>query len=316
MRVYIAKRVLLMIPVLLGVTALTFFFIRIAPGDIIDVLYEDAPVTEADLDEIRRDLGMDRSVFIQYVDWLWGVVRLDVGESQWTGRPVLGEVAHRLPVTIQLAFMALFLQFIIAIPVGVFAATHQDKIGDQIARFMAILGAAMPNFWIATIVIVYVAAWAGWLPPLGEVTPIWKDPWVNFQIVFIPAIVLGVSGSASMVRYTRNTLLEVIRQDYIRTAFAKGLTTRKVWYGHALKNALIPVVTIAGSHLGSLMGGTVIIENIFALPGLGQLVLHAIEQRDLPLLEFNVLVLAFIFAVTNLLVDLSYGWLDPRIRYG
>jgi peptide/nickel transport system permease protein len=242
-------------------------------------------------------------------------VRLDVGESLWTGKPIVGSVVERIPVTLELALMAMVRQVVIDLPVGVYAATHQDQVGDQVARFTAILTAAMPSFWIATIVIVFVAAWAGWLPPLGEIAPIWERPWTNLQIFFLSALILGVSGSGSKIRYTRNTLLEVIRQDYIRTAFAKGLTTRRVWYGHALKNAMIPVVTIAGSHMAGLLGGTVIIENIFALPGLGQLFLTTIRQRDIPLLEFSVLVTAFLFATANLLVDLSYAWLDPRIRY-
>jgi peptide/nickel transport system permease protein len=174
---------------------------------------------------------------------------------------------------------------------------------------------AAPDFWIATIAIVFLASAFGWIPPIGGVAGIFENPGVNFQQFLLPALILGTGGAASLTRYTRNQLLEVIRQDYIRTAFAKGLTSRRVWYVHAVKNAMIPVITNAGSHLGGLMGGTVIIENIFSLPGVGQLTLSAIHHRDVPQLEINVVFLATVFILVNLLVDLTYGWLDPRIRY-
>ena len=211
--------------------------------------------------------------------------------------------------------MAFILQLVIAVPAGVLSATHQDKLQDQTARFFAVIGVCAPDFWLATIAIVFLASIFSWIPPLGGVAALWEDPFVNLQQFFLPALILGISGSATLTRLARNTLLEVIRQDYIRTAFAKGLTARRVWYVHAVKNAMIPVITNAGSHLGFLLGGTVIIENIFALPGVGQLTLNAINHRDLPQLEINVLFLAFTFVMINLVVDLSYGWLDPRIRY-
>jgi peptide/nickel transport system permease protein len=297
------------------VSLLTFAFLRIIPGDVLDVMYADSPLTIAEIAELRHKLGMDKPFHIQYAEWMAGLARLDAGNSLWTRRPVLQEIADRLPVTIQLAIMAFVIQLLIAVPVGVLSATQQDKPIDQISRLLATLGTAVPDFWLATIVLVFLASFIGWIPPLGGVASLWKEPMVNLQQFFLPALILGISGAASLTRMTRNTLLEVIREDYVRTAFAKGLAEKSVWYGHAIKNAMIPVITNAGSHLGFLLGGTVIIESIFSLPGVGLLTLHAIQHRDVPQLELNVLFLAFVFVLVNLLVDLSYGWLDPRIRY-
>lgn len=312
---YIAARVTLMLPVMVAVSLLTFAFLRIIPGDVLDVMYADSPLSIQEIAELRHKLGMDKPFPIQYAEWIGGLARLDAGNSLWTRRPVLQEISDRLPVTIQLAFMAFIIQLLIAVPVGVLSATQQDKPVDQISRLLATLGTAVPDFWLATIVLVFLASAIGWIPPLGGVASLWKEPLVNLQQFFLPAIILGISGAASLTRMTRNTLLEVIREDYVRTAFAKGLAEKSVWYGHAIKNAMIPVITNAGSHLGFLLGGTVIIESIFSLPGVGLLTLHAIQHRDVPQLEINVLFLAFVFVMVNLLVDLSYGWLDPRIRY-
>lgn len=315
MRRYIAKRLLLMVPVVFGVTLLLFFLINIVPGDVVDVMYGDTPLSEEDRQAIRQQLGLDKPPHEQYVYWVSGLVRLDAGNSLWTRRPVFQEIADRLPVTVQLAFMAFVIQLLIAIPVGVYSATNQDKPSDQVARFLSIVGTATPDFWVATIAVVVLSSVFGWIPPLGGVASLFKDPATNLQQFILPALILGTSGAGTLTRLARNTLLEVVRQDYIRTAFAKGLATRRVWYVHAVRNALIPVVTNAGSHLGFLLGGTVIIENIFSLPGVGQLTLSAIQHRDIPQLQLNVLMLALLFLTINLLVDLSYGWLDPRIRY-
>lgn len=312
---YIVKRLLLVFPVLLGISLFTFVMIRIVPGDVLDVMYADSPLSTEEIQRIREQLGMDKPLLLQYWEWIGGLARLDAGKSLWTRRPTLQEIADRLPVTIQLAIMSFFIGVALSIPMGVLAATNQDKMSDQLIRFVAIIGAATPDFWIATITIVFLASSFGWIPPIGGVYTILENPSVNLQQFFIPSIILGTNLTASLVRFTRNQLLEVIRQDYIRTAFAKGLTTRRVWYMHALKNAMIPVVTNAGAQLGGLMGGTVIIENIFSLPGVGQLTLSAIHHRDIPQLEINVLFLATVYVFVNLVVDLTYGWLDPRIRY-
>jgi peptide/nickel transport system permease protein len=312
---YIIKRVLLLVPTLLGISIFTFCLIRIVPGDVLDVMYADSPLSTEEIEKIRDQLGMNKPIYVQYWDWISGLAHLDAGKSLWTRRPTLQEIADRLPVTIQLALMAFVIQLVIAIPLGVLAATNQDRPQDQVTRFFAILLNATPDFWIATIAIVFLASTFGWIPPIGGVASFKDNPGVNLQQFMLPALILGIGGAASLTRYTRNQLLEVIRQDYIRTAFAKGLAARRVWYVHAIKNAMIPVITNAGSHLGHLMGGTVIIENIFSLPGVGQLTLSAIHHRDVPQLEINVLFLATVFVVVNLLVDLTYGWLDPRIRY-
>lgn len=312
---YIAKRILLIVPVLFLISAFSFFLIRVAPGDVVDVMYADSALSQSDINLIKQQLGMDKPTYVQYWQWMSGVARLDAGDSLWTRRPVIKELMDRLPVTIELAALAFMISFVVSVPLGVLAATNQDKPLDQGTRGFAILLHSVPDFWLATIAITFLASWFGWIPPLGHIAPLFTDPFTNFEQFFLPAIILGLGGAAAQTRYTRNTLLEVMRQDYIRTAFAKGLTPWRVWYLHAVKNAMIPVITSAGGRLGFLLGGTVIIENIFGLPGVGQLTLQAIQHRDIPQLQLNVLVLAAMFVFVNLLVDLSYGWLDPRIRY-
>jgi peptide/nickel transport system permease protein len=312
---YIIRRILVTVPTLIFVSLVAFCLIRIIPGDVVTVLYQDSALSPEQIAAVRHQLGMDQPVYAQYLEWVGGIVRLDAGESLWTGRPVLQEIALALPITLELAILAFIIQLIIAIPVGVMAATHQDKPQDQIARVLAIVTAAAPDFWVATLVLVALVSIFGWIPPIGGITPFFQNPSQNLQQFALPALILGLTGAASLTRYTRNQLLEVIRQDYIRTAFAKGLARRRVWYGHAMRNAMIPVVTIAGSQLGFLLGGTVIIENIFSLPGIGQLTLNSIQHRDIPQIEINVLFIAVLFVTVNLLVDLSYAYLDPRIHF-
>lgn len=312
---YIVKRILLTVPVLLMVTLISFALIRIVPGDVLDVMYADSPLTAAQINDIREQLGMNKPIPLQYWDWMTGIIRLDAGNSLWTRRPVMKEIADRLPVTLELAILAFSIQMMIGVPLGVLSATNQDKPLDQITRLIAVFFLASPGFWLATLAIVFFASTFGWIPPIGGVAPLFKDPWVNFQQFFMPAIILGAGSSASVMRLSRSTLLEVIRQDYVRTAFAKGLTARRVWWVHAVKNAMIPVITAAGTQLGGLLGGTVIIENIFSLPGIGQLTLSAIQHRDVPQLQINILFLATVYVFMNLVVDVSYGWFDPRIRF-
>jgi peptide/nickel transport system permease protein len=312
---YILRRVLLTVPTLFFVSLVTFTLMRIIPGDVVSIVYQDSSLTPQQIADVRHQLGMDQPAYLQYLDWIGGILRLDAGDSLWTKRPVLQEISMRLPVTMELAFLAFIGQLLIAIPLGVLAATNQDKPQDQIARLLAIVTAATPDFWIATLALVTLVSVFGWIPPLGGITPFLEDPSHNLQSFILPALILSLTGAASLTRYTRNQLLEVVRQDYIRTAFAKGLGAQRVWYRHALRNAMIPVVTHAGSQLGYLLGGTVIIENIFSLPGIGQLTLSAIQHRDVTQLEMNVLFIAFVFVSVNLLVDLSYAWLDPRIRF-
>jgi peptide/nickel transport system permease protein len=312
---YAIKRIMLLIPVLFIISLISFTLIRVVPGDVVDVMYADSALSQKDIDLIKHQLGMDKPTYVQYISWLGGVLKLNAGNSLWSRRPVFQELSDRLPVTVELAVLAFILTLIVSIPLGVLAATHQDTFLDNGTRFFAILLHSAPDFWIATIAITFLASWFGWIPPLGHVASFWTDPFTNFQQFFLPAIILGLGAAASQTRYVRNTLLEVMRQDYIRTAFAKGLTGKRVWYLHAIKNAMIPVITAAGGHLGRLLGGTVIIENIFGLPGIGQLTLASIQHRDIPQLQLNVLFLAAVFVIVNLVVDLSYGWLDPRIRF-
>lgn len=312
---YIIKRVFLTIPVLVAVSLISFALIRIVPGDVLDVMYADSPLTTEQIEDIRDQLGMNKPLPIQYWEWMTGVLTLNAGNSLWTRRPVLQEISDRLPVTVELALLAFTIKMIIGVPLGVLSATQQDKPADQITRLISIFFLAAPGFWLATLAIVFFASTFGWIPPIGGVAPMFKDPFTNLQQFVIPAIILGASSAATIIRLSRSTLLEVIRQDYVRTAFAKGLTARRVWWVHAVKNAMIPVITAAGTNLGALMGGTVITENIFSLPGVGQLTLSAIQHRDVPQLQINILFLAVVYIFINLIVDISYGWFDPRIRY-
>ncbi len=309
------KRVLALFPVLFFLTLITFSVFRILPGDALDVLYAESPLTHDQLDELRQQLGYNRPLYAQYADWLGGILRLDAGNSLWTRRPVLQEIADRMPVTFELAMVAFLIQMAVGIPIGVLAAVQQDRWLDTILRCASIVMLAMPGFWLATIALVYLSTTFHWLPPLGGIISFWQDPFGNLQQFFLPGLILGLSASASITRLTRNTLLEVIRQDYVRTAFAKGLRARRVWWVHTVRNAMIPIATVAGSQLGQLLSGAVIIETIFALPGVGYLTLTAIQRRDIVQLEMNIVFIGTVFVLLNLLIDLSYGLFDPRIRY-
>jgi peptide/nickel transport system permease protein len=266
------------------------------------------------LASLRTQLGIDKPWPQQYWDWISGVLRGDWGTSFTTEEPVFSELMRRLPVTLELAIGTTIISLLIAIPVGVISATRQDTPIDYIARVTSIGGLSMPGFWLGTLLIVFPAIWWGYLPPLSYV-PLLEDPWANFRQFIFPCLAMGAAFSATAARMTRSTMLEVLRQDYIRTAFAKGLRERRVVYQHALKNAMIPVVTIVGIDFGYLLGRTVIIESVFALPGIGSLTLRSIFQRDYPQIQGNVLFIAVAFVLINLLVDVLYAWLDPRIRY-
>jgi len=309
---YIARRVLLVVPVLVGVTLLAAGLIRLVPGDAVLVKIEEAGHVE-DLEGARRALGLDRSFPEQYLSWVGGALRGDLGTSFITEQPVSGQLLRALPVTIELAVLSLLVAFAIGVPVGAISAVRRGQWPDHLGRILSIGGLSMPSFWIGTLVLLYFAIWFRWIPPITYV-PIVEDPWRNLQQFGVPALALGAHFSAVAMRMTRSTLLEVIHQDYIRTAYAKGLRERAVLIRHALKNAMVPVVTILGVQFGYLLGGTVLIETIFNMPGLGRLTLEAITQRDYPQLQGNVLVVALMVVTVTLVVDLSYGWLDPRIR--
>jgi peptide/nickel transport system permease protein len=315
MHKYIIRRLLLAIPVLLLASLIVFGLMRVMPGDALTALMaESGNVSERELQKLRKDLGLDLPYYEQYLIWLWQMVSLNPGYSIFTSEPIPVALKRSIPVTVELALLAMILGLFIAIPVGVLSATRQDKPSDYVGRLVAISGLSLPDFWLGTLVITFAAIWFSWIPPLGYAS-VWESPWTNLQQFLLPAAVLGFRLSAATMRMTRSTLLEVLREDYVRTAWAKGLGERVIIYKHALKNALIPVVTIVGGQLGTLLAGTVIVETIFALPGMGRLTVEAILYRDYPIVQTNVMLVAGTLVTLNLLVDLTYAWLDPRIHY-
>lgn len=311
--VYIVRRFINMIPVLIGLSLIVFLMIRVIPGDATSVILEESP-TASRKDELREELGLDDPVPVQYLRWIGGVVVGDLGTSFWTNRPVIDSIKRTLPVTVELALFASIVAAVVALPIGVLAAVKQDTIWDYLCRSISIAALSVPNFYLGTLVIVLPAIFFSWVPPVTY-RPIWEDPVTNLQQFWLPSLVIGASASAALMRMTRSTLLEVLRQDYIRTARAKGLTNSTVIRGHALKNAMIPVVTLFGALVAGLLTGTVITETIFNLPGLGRLTIDAIAQRDYPQIQANVLLFGVIYVITNLVVDVSYAFLNPRIRF-
>lgn len=312
---YILRRVLLAIVVLLLVSIGVFSIVRLLPGDaVILTLGEFSVLTPEALENARHELGIDRPFINQYGTWIWGVVRGDLGDSLVTRRSVTGELSKRITLTLHLAVMAMIVGLLIAIPIGILSAIRQDTAADYGGRLFAIMGLSLPDFWMAVVAITFLTIVFQWFPPRGF-EPIWIDPWKNLQQLFLPALIIGWRFSAVVMRMTRSCLLEVLREDYIRTAQAKGLGERSVIVRHALKNALIPVVTIVGQQFSLLIGGTVIVEFIFLLPGVGSLTLDAVLLRDYTMIQGAVLFFASVMVFMNLLVDLSYAWFDPRIRY-
>lgn len=315
MHKYVMRRVLLVVPVLLLSSLVVFGLLRVMPGDALTALMaESGNVSPRELQKLRKELGLDRPYHEQYLLWIWQLVTFNPGYSIFTGDAISVSLKKSIPVTIELAAMAITFGLLIAIPVGVLSATRQDKPADYIGRLIAISGLSFPDFWLGTLVITFAAIWFNWIPPIGY-TSVWASPWTNLQQFLLPAALLGFRLSSATMRMTRSTLLEVLREDYVRTAWAKGLGQRLIVYKHALKNALIPVITIVGGQLGGLLAGTVIIETIFALPGMGRLTVEAIIYRDYPVVQTNVMLAATVLVTLNLLVDLTYAWLDPRIRY-
>jgi peptide/nickel transport system permease protein len=312
---YVLRRLLLAVPVLLLSSLIVFGLMRVMPGDaLIALMGESGNVGEKELAKLRKDLGLDRPYYEQYLIWLWQMVSLNPGHSIFTNEPIPVALRKAIPVTIELATLAMILGLLIAIPVGVLSATRQDTTPDYVGRVVAVSGLSLPDFWLGTLVITFAAIWLHWIPPIGYVS-LWESPWRNLQQFLLPAAVLGFRLSAATMRMTRSTVLEVLREDYVRTAWAKGLGGRLVVYKHALKNALIPVVTIVGGQMGTLLAGTVVVETIFALPGMGRLTIEAILFRDYPVVQTNVMLVAGVLVTLNLVVDLTYAWLDPRIRY-
>jgi peptide/nickel transport system permease protein len=313
LRRYLAKRLLVAVPSLLIASLIVFTLPRLIPGDVVVLMLAEKAYAK-DIDELRAKLGLDRPLPVQYFEWLGRAVRGDLGESLWTKRPVLEEIGQRLPVTFELALLGLVVALIIAIPIGVISAARQDTIADYIARSAAILGLSVPAFWLATLLIVLPAIWWGWRPVTGFVE-FSQDPVGHVTQLILPAAILGIAVGAALMRLTRGMLLEVLRQDYVRTAWAKGLGERVILMKHALRNAVIPVVTLLGTQLPQIIGGTVIIETVFGLPGMSRFLFDAINQRDYPVIQGVNLVVVSVIVLVNLAVDTLYAVLDPRIRY-
>jgi peptide/nickel transport system permease protein len=313
MRRYLLKRLIVAIPSLVIASLIIFTLPRLLPGDAVQLMLEEKAYGK-DVDDLRHKLGLDRPIYIQYFGWLGQIGRGDLGESLWTRRTVAEELRMRLPVTLLLGGMAACFAVIIGIPIGILSAVRADTLRDYAARSAAILGLSVPGFWLATLVIVLPAIWWGWTPHLGF-TEFSKSPTAHVLQFILPAFILGIASGAAIMRLTRAMLLEVLRQDYVRTAWAKGLREGVVVLKHSLKNAVIPVVTIFGIQFAQIFSATVIIENIFQLPGVGRFLFDAILQRDYPVIQGINLVVVSIIVLINLTVDLLYGVLDPRIRY-
>lgn len=325
---YLIKRLLAAIPTVLIVTIIIFGLVRLIPGDVVMARIAQGggaggAVTDEQLGQIRAQLGLDRAVHEQYLDWIAGAIRGDLGTSLWSGAPVNELLLDRIPVTFEIVLLAMGLSMLLAVPLGIVSAIHQDRPLDYGARLFTIFGLSVPDFVLGTVTILFLTFYLddatfglldSWLPPLGWYPP-WEDPWTNIQALILPVLILAYRSSAVSARMMRSTMLEVMREDYVRTARAKGVNERTVILRHALRNSVIPVLTIMGAQISFLFGGSVIVEQIFRIPGMGQLTLDAVSQRDYPAVQGAVLMMAVVFVGVNLAVDLMYGIIDPRIRY-
>ncbi|MGH7768476.1 MAG: ABC transporter permease [Candidatus Binatia bacterium] len=316
MRQYILKRLLLMIPTLFGVAVMVFLLLRVVPGDIVELKYAGtgtfAP-REA-IERERAELGLDKPLWRQFASWMWGVVQFDFGKSMWTGRPITQEIAVRLELSLQLAVMATIVAILLSVPLGTIAALKQDTWIDYLVRIFSIAGLSVPSFWLGIVIILGFLIFFKWLPPL-TFTSFWVDPKANLMQLIWPALAVGYRYSAVATRMTRSAVLEVLREDYIRTARAKGLWEKVVLTRHALKNAMLPVITVIGLEFAFLIGGLVVTEQVFNLNGIGMLFVESITRRDYTMTQALVLLVSFSFIFVNFIVDLLYAWLDPRIRY-
>ena len=332
MRPYIMRRVALIFPTLILVTIITFLMVRFVPGNVIDMMISDH-MTQSGTDietlreNIKASLGLDVPVYTQYGRWIGilpqaevngggfhGILQGDLGTSLWTKRAITTEIMSRIPISMELGIIAIITGMIVAFPIGIYSAIRQDTIGDYLGRSFAILCIAVPGFWIGTLIFVLPSIWWGWSPAV-EYIPITRNFGANIVQFLIPGVIMGTASAGGTMRMTRTMMLEVLRQDYIKTAWSKGLRERAVIVRHAMKNAMIPVVTIIGGQIPTLIGGSVIMEQIFCLPGVGRYMLDALGQRDYPIISGINLLMASVLLVLILVVDLSYAWLDPRIRY-
>ena len=314
---YLARRVLSTLPTLVGFSIILFCMIRLLPGDAAVLKAasgENVSLTDPTLiSSLRAQLGLNKPVPVQYAEWLGGIIHGDFGKSYWTGEPAQKELFRRLPVTIELVTGSVSISVVFGLFIGIMTALYHDRAFDHLGRLFGVFGLSIPNFWVGTLIIVLPAVWWGYLPPLGYVSPL-KDPVNNLRQFIAPCLALGWALSASTMRITRSQMLEVLSEDYIRTATAKGLRQWSVISRHAVKNALIPVITIIGVQIGFLLGGTVAVETVYGLPGVGTLTITAINQRDYPIIEASVLFLSLWFVLINLVIDSTYGIIDPRVR--
>jgi peptide/nickel transport system permease protein len=317
MTTYVALRALLTVPTLLGVAVLVFLLLRVVPGDVVEVRYASGEGQFTDpkvLTAERARLGLDQPLWRQFANWMAGLARLDLGISMWTGAPITEEIRLRFALSLQVAVMATAIATVLAIPLGILAALKQDTWVDYAVRLFSIAGLAVPSFWLGILMFLGFLILFRWIPPMVY-TPFWVNPWQNLAQLVWPALAVGYRYSAVATRMTRSAMLDVLREDYIRTARAKGLWTKLILSRHALKNAMLPVVTVIGLEFAFLLGGLVVTEQVFNLNGLGLLFVEAIAHRDYTLTQALVMLTAAVFIVSNFLVDVTYAWLDPRIRY-
>lgn len=314
MRAYILRRLLLLVPIMLGISIATFLLFAVIPGDAAALICGQSGTPEC-VERVRQDLGLDRPLLVRYGDWLGDMFHGDFGTSVHGSYSLVTELRHRAPVTLELLIMTMVIAVALGVPAGTISALRPNTPLDWVVRFISVLGLSVPNFFLGTILILLPLIWFDWTPPLAGYTPFFRDPGENLLQFIFPALALGMAIAAGLMRITRSSLLEVLGNDYIRTAWSKGLRERTIVTRHALKNAMIPVVTVLGLYIGGLIGGAVILEMIFGLPGLGRLALEAILLRDYPIVQGLTLISAAVFVLINLAVDLVYAWFDPRIRY-
>ncbi len=316
MRRYVLVRTLSILPTLVGVSVAVFLMIRLIPGTIVDqMIGTEGTYSEQSMRALRAFFGLDQPIHVQYARWLGQVLRGDLGTSWRTGLPVTQMIASRLQVTLELTLGAMLVALAVGIPLGIVSARRENTRLDHAVRVLSLFSLSIPVFWQATMLILATSLWLDWAPAVDFVSP-FKSLRANLAIIALPSLALGTAVAAVFMRMTRSTLLEVMRQDYIRTARAKGLREQGVVWGHALKNSLIPLITVVGVQVGYLLGGVVVTEEVFTLPGVGRLILWAVFQRDYPLVQGTILFVSLLFMLSNLVVDLVYAYVDPRIRYG
>ena len=310
---YILNRFLTLIPIVIGISVLVFLILHLVPGDPASIMLGTSATPEA-VAALSKSMGLDQPLYVQYFTWIKGVILGDFGVSINTGMEIFPEIMERFLVTLQLTVFAAIIGWSIAIPIGMFVALKSNTIFDVLGRLVAMVGISVPNFAVGTILLLGLSLWFGWFPPINFVN-VWDDPLAFFQVSILPAITLGIVLAAGIMRMTRSAFLETLGKDFIRTARAKGNTEWNVILGHAFRNSTVPILTLAGLQIGYLLGGAVIVEQLFSIPGLGQYILDGINHRDYPVVQGGVLFVAVVFVLVNFLIDILYTWIDPRIKY-